>query len=96
MESNGGVMSSASAIKSSLQTLPSGPVGGAIGGKALSASTVRPNLICIDMGGTSFDASLIVDGRPSSSNETKIGGSPVQMSVVDIHVIGAGGGSIAW
>ena len=48
------------------------------------------------MGGTSFDASLIIDGRPSSSNETKIEGLPVQMSVVDIHVIGAGGGSIAW
>ncbi|MDE0306379.1 MAG: hydantoinase/oxoprolinase family protein [Albidovulum sp.] len=96
MESNGGVMSSASAITSPLQTLLSGPVGGAIGGKALSASTGRPNLICIDMGGTSFDASLIIDGRPSSSNETKIEGLPVQMSVVDIHVIGAGGGSIAW
>ena len=96
MESNGGVMSSASAIKSPLQTLLSGPVGGAIGGKALSETTGRPNLICIDMGGTSFDASLIIDGRPSSSNETKIEGLPVQMSVVDIHVIGAGGGSIAW
>ena len=48
------------------------------------------------MGGTSFDASLIVDGLPSGSNEAKIEGLPVQMSVVDIHVIGAGGGSIAW
>ena len=48
------------------------------------------------MGGTSFDASLIIDGQPSASNETKIEGLPVQMSVVDIHVIGAGGGSVAW
>ena len=48
------------------------------------------------MGGTSFDASLIIDGVPSSSNETKIEGLPVQMSVVDIHVIGAGGGSVVW
>ncbi len=96
MESNGGVMSVASASAMPLQTLLSGPVGGAIGGKALSAMTGRPNLICVDMGGTSFDASLIIDGQPSSSNEAKFEGLPVQMSVVDIHVIGAGGGSIAW
>lgn len=96
MESNGGVMSAASASETPLQTLLSGPVGGATGGKALSAATGRGNLICIDMGGTSFDASLIIDGQPSSSNETKLEGLPVQMSVVDIHVIGAGGGSIAW
>jgi N-methylhydantoinase A len=96
MESNGGVMSAATASATPLQTLLSGPVGGAIGGKALSAATGRPNLICVDMGGTSFDASLIIEGQPSASNETKLEGLPVQMSVVDIHVIGAGGGSIAW
>ena len=96
MESNGGVMTVASASAMPLQTLLSGPVGGAIGGKALSAATGRPNLICVDMGGTSFDASLIIDGQPSASNEAKFEGLPVQMSVVDIHVIGAGGGSIAW
>ncbi len=96
MESNGGVMSTTAASTSPLQTLLSGPVGGAIGGRALAASTGRKNLICIDMGGTSFDASLIVDGSPSTSNEAKIEGLPIQMSVVDINVIGAGGGSIAW
>ena len=96
MQSNGGVMTADAASETPLQTLLSGPVGGAIGGRALAAETGRPNLICIDMGGTSFDASLIVDGLPSGSNEAKIEGLPVQMSVVDIHVIGAGGGSIAW
>ena len=96
MESNGGVMTADAARAAPLQTLLSGPVGGAIGGRALSVATGRPDLICIDMGGTSFDASLIVDGRPSQSNETRLEGLPVQMSVVDIHVIGAGGGSIAW
>lgn len=96
MESNGGVMSAASASEAPLQTLLSGPVGGAAGGRALAEATGRPNLICVDMGGTSFDASLIIDGRPSASNESKLEGLPVQMSVVDIHVIGAGGGSIAW
>ena len=58
-------------------------------------TTGRPNLICVDMGGTSFDASLIVDGLPSASNEAELEGLPIQMSIVDIHVIGAGGGSIA-
>ena len=96
MQSNGGVMTAEAASETPLQTLLSGPVGGAIGGRALSAAIGRPNLICIDMGGTSFDASLVVDGLPSGSNEAKIEGLPVQMSVVDIHVIGAGGGSIAW
>ena len=96
MESNGGVMTAATASETPLQTLLSGPVGGAIGGKALAKATGRPNLICVDMGGTSFDASLIIDGLPSASNETKLEGLPVQLSVVDIHVIGAGGGSIAW
>ena len=96
MESNGGVMTAEAASDTPLQTLLSGPVGGTIGGRALSAMTGRPNLICVDMGGTSFDASLIIDGEPSTSNETKLEGLPVQMSVVDIHVIGAGGGSVAW
>jgi N-methylhydantoinase A len=96
MESNGGAMTAAAATETPLQTLLSGPVGGAIGGRALAETTGRPNLICIDMGGTSFDASLIVDGLPSASNEAELEGLPIQMSVIDIHVIGAGGGSIAW
>ena len=96
MESNGGAMTATAAAENPLQTLLSGPVGGTIGGRSLAEQTGRRNLICVDMGGTSFDASLIVDGLPSSSTETKLEGLPVQMSVVDIHVIGAGGGSIAW
>lgn len=96
MESNGGAMTAAAAAEIPLQTLLSGPVGGTIGGVALAQATGRQNLICVDMGGTSFDASLIIDGRPSTSNEATLEGLPVQMSVVDIHVIGAGGGSIAW
>ncbi|MBO6718488.1 MAG: hydantoinase/oxoprolinase family protein [Rhizobiaceae bacterium] len=96
MKSNGGAMTAGAATENPLQTLLSGPVGGTIGGRALAETIGRPNLICVDMGGTSFDASLIVDGEPSSSNEAELEGLPVQMSVVDIHVIGAGGGSIAW
>ncbi|WP_159587226.1 hydantoinase/oxoprolinase family protein [Chelativorans xinjiangense] len=96
MKSNGGAMTAAAATENPLQTLLSGPVGGTIGGRKIAETVGRPNLICVDMGGTSFDASLIIDGEPSSSNEAELEGLPIQMSVVDIHVIGAGGGSIAW
>ncbi len=96
MESNGGAMTAAAAREHPLQTLLSGPVGGAIGAKAVAKSLGRPNLISIDMGGTSFDASLIVDGQPTLSGEAELEGLPIQMSNVDIHVIGAGGGSLAW
>ena len=96
MKSNGGAMTAAAATDMPLQTLLSGPVGGAIGGQTLVAEIGKPNLICVDMGGTSFDASLIIGGKPSASNEAELEGLPIQMSVVDIHVIGAGGGSIAW
>ena len=54
------------------------------------------NLLCVDMGGTSFDMSLIVDGRPSVSNETEQEGLPLLLPLVEIHTIGAGGGSLAW
>src|SRR5438034_2550984 len=96
MQSNGGITTAAKARSEPVQTLLSGPVGGTIGGAALSRATGRPNLLCIDMGGTSFDLSLIVDGRPSVSMETELEGLPVLMSLVDIHTIGAGGGSLAW
>jgi N-methylhydantoinase A len=96
MQSNGGVMTAAAARQRPIQTLLSGPVGGTIGGAALSRTMERPNLLCVDMGGTSFDMSLIVNGRPTVSSETELEGLPVLMPLVDIHTIGAGGGSLAW
>lgn len=96
MQSNGGITTALKARRQPVQTLLSGPVGGTIGGAALSRLTGRPNLLCVDMGGTSFDLSLIVDGRPTVSSETELQGLPVLMPLVDIHTIGAGGGSIAW
>ena len=96
MQSNGGAMTAAAAREHPIQTLLSGPVGGNIGAEAVAKTLKRPNLICIDMGGTSFDASLVVDGRPTLSNEAELEGLPIQMSIIDIHVIGAGGGSLAW
>ena len=96
MQSNGGVTSTRSARRRPIQTLLSGPVGGAIAGARLGQTTGRPNVICADMGGTSFEVSLVVEGRPSASTETELRGLPLLIPLVDIHTIGAGGGSIAW
>ena len=96
MQSSGGVMTSGAARELPIQTLLSGPVGGTIGGAGLAEAMGRKNLLCVDMGGTSFDMSLIVDGRPSVSTETELEGLPILMPLVDIHTIGAGGGSLAW
>jgi N-methylhydantoinase A len=96
MQSNGGITTARSAREEPIQTLLSGPVGGTMGGAALARATGRRNLLCIDMGGTSFDLSLVVDGEPTVSTETELEGLPVLMPLVDIHTIGAGGGSLAW
>lgn len=96
MQSSGGILTAESARRRPLQTLLSGPVGGAIACAELSRKTGRANLIGIDMGGTSFDVSLIVDGHPDVSAEASLEGLPMLMSVVNIHTVGAGGGSVAW
>lgn len=96
MRSNGGVMTDIHASKHPITTLLSGPVGGSIGGVELSKSTGIKNLLCVDMGGTSFDLSLVVDGRPELSNETVLQGLPLLMSIINIDTVGAGGGSLAW
>jgi N-methylhydantoinase A len=96
MQSSGGIISADSARAMTLQTLLSGPVGGAVGSVALAKRLGKPNLIGIDMGGTSFDISLVIDGQPDLSNEAELEGFPILMSVVNIHTIGAGGGSLAY
>ena len=96
MQSNGGVIRAKTAIEQPVQTLLSGPVGGTIGGVTLSKILKRKNLICVDMGGTSFDMSLIVNGKPYITNETELEYLPLLIPLIDIHTIGAGGGSIAW
>lgn len=96
MQSNGGVISAATARRNPVFTLLSGPVGGTIAGASLAQRTRRGNLLCIDMGGTSFDLSLIVDGRANTARESELDGLPLLMSCIDIRTIGTGGGSIAW
>ncbi|WP_249021582.1 hydantoinase/oxoprolinase family protein [Conexibacter sp. S30A1] len=96
MQSSGGIITARSARQMAVQTLLSGPVGGTMGGVALARRLTRPNLICVDMGGTSFDVSLVIDGRPDISSEAYLEGLPLLMSVVNFHTIGAGGGSLAY
>ena len=96
MQSSGGIVTAESARELTLQTLLSGPVGGTMGGVALARLLGRPNLVCVDMGGTSFDVSLVVDGAPDVSTQADLEGFPLLMPVVDIHTIGAGGGSVAY
>jgi N-methylhydantoinase A len=96
MQSNGGVITSKMAQEASARTVLSGPAGGALTGAHLSRNPARPNVITIDIGGTSSDICLIKDGRPNLTTESDIEGYPIKLPMIDINTIGAGGGSIAW
>ncbi|RJL24715.1 hydantoinase/oxoprolinase family protein [Bailinhaonella thermotolerans] len=96
MQSSGGMVNASYARERPLQTLLSGPVGGTMGGVALTRLLGRGNAICVDMGGTSFDVSLVIGGEPDVSAEARVEGFPVLMPIVNLHTIGAGGGSLAY
>ena len=96
MQSNGGAVSPGAVRKLPVNTFFSGPAGGVIGSVGLSRLLKAPNLITFDMGGTSTDVCLIRDGEPAKKSERQMGGFPVRTRTLDIHTIGAGGGSIAW
>ncbi|MFK7955372.1 MAG: hydantoinase/oxoprolinase family protein, partial [Lysobacterales bacterium] len=96
MQSSGGVTTAERARETPVFTLLSGPVGGTIAGKSLARTSGRENLLCVDMGGTSFDLSLVVRGQANTTLETELEGLPLLMSIVDIQTIGTGGGSVAW
>jgi len=93
---NSGGLSDVWAVREcAVRTLLSGPAGGARGGVLLADALNRPELIVADMGGTSFDVTLVVDGTSRLVTEAEIAGYPLSLPVIDIHSIGAGGGSIA-
>lgn len=96
IRSNGGVASSDIVKQIPASTLLSGPAAGPIAGAALCQTFDFKNIITIDMGGTSFEASLIKDGIPLSSRKSEINSNAISLPMIDIHTIGAGGGSIAW
>ncbi len=95
MQSNGGVMAPEIARKNAALTLLSGPAGGPGAGLFYARAHERNRCITVDMGGTSFEASLAVDG-PTMVNEGEIARHKIALPMLGIHTIGAGGGSIGW
>lgn len=95
VQSNGGVCSAAMARAEPVRLLLSGPSGGAAAARLLARHLGRPHLVGIDMGGTSFDVSVLRDGEISTTMEGEIDDLPVRLPMVEIRTIGAGGGSIA-
>lgn len=96
MRSNGGVRSAQSLAERPLEALLSGPAGGVAGAKYLADALGLQDVMTLDMGGTSADISLIHQGDPTWTTEGEIAGHPLALPVLDIHTIGAGGGSVAW
>ncbi|MHB8589852.1 MAG: hydantoinase/oxoprolinase family protein [Candidatus Dormibacteraceae bacterium] len=96
MQSNGGMTTAARAREQPVNTLLSGPVGGAIAAANLARRAGSSSAIAIDMGGTSFDVSLCIDGKPTIAREAMLEGQPLILPVIDVETIGAGGGSVAW
>lgn len=94
LQSNGGAISVATASREAVRTLLSGPAGGAIGALAAARRAGLARVIAVDMGGTSTDVSLL-DGRLRQHTEWSIGDLPVKVPAIDIHTVGAGGGSLA-
>jgi N-methylhydantoinase A len=94
MRSNGGIMSAARAHEEAAHTVLSGPAGGVVGAFRIARDVGYSRAITFDMGGTSTDVSLC-DEQPRTTTETIVAGCPVKVPVIDIHTVGAGGGSLA-
>ena len=95
VRSDGGLMSVAHAAGSPVHTMLSGPAGGVSGAAFLATLAGHSNALGFDMGGTSTDVSLIRDGEPTISRQTSLGYYPIKVPSVEVHSVGAGGGSIA-
>ena len=96
MRSSGGVASIAEAAAHPAFALLSGPAAGAVGAAIVARAAGIENAISFDMGGTSTDVALIEGGEVGRAAERTVGGYPVRLPTVDLHTVGAGGGSIAW
>ena len=95
MTSAGGLVPVAAASEVPAALLLSGPAGGVAAGAAAAVANGHPDAITFDMGGTSTDVCLVQDGRPEPAGQRSVGGLPVRLPSLDVHTIGAGGGSIA-
>jgi N-methylhydantoinase A len=96
MQSSGGIVSAKIASEEPVRTVLSGPAGGVIGAHRVAQLAGFENIIAFDMGGTSTDVSLIDASGPRTTNEAQVSDIPISVPMLDIHTVGAGGGSLAW
>jgi N-methylhydantoinase A len=94
MQSSGGITSLATAAREPVRTVLSGPAGGVVGAAATARASGFDHIIAFDMGGTSTDVSL-VEGSIATASDAHVAGLPVSVPMLDIHTVGAGGGSLA-
>jgi N-methylhydantoinase A len=96
MQASGGLAEAGRIIDVAVQTIGSGPVAGVTGSSRFGDEMGTPNVICTDMGGTTFDVGLVVDGRPVRRASSIVNQYEYALPQVDVRSVGAGGGSIAW
>jgi N-methylhydantoinase A len=96
MRSSGGVATPVEAAEHPATILVSGPAAGVVGAARISALAGIEDAIAFDMGGTSTDVCLITGGRAERASERTVGGLPIRLPTVDLHTVGAGGGSLVW
>lgn len=94
MQSSGGITALGAAAREPVRTVLSGPAGGVVGAAASARRSGFENIIAFDMGGTSTDVSL-VEGEIKTASDAHIAGFPISVPMLDIHTVGAGGGSLA-
>ena len=96
MQSSGGLTDATRAARHAALTVLSGPAGGVGGALLLSSAADAPDVLCFDMGGTSCDVCVIDGGRVAETAQRIVAGRAMALGALDIHTVGAGGGSIAW
>ncbi len=96
MQSSGGLTDAAGAAAHAAFTVLSGPAGGAAAAMLVASATGERDLLCFDMGGTSCDVCVVQDGAVRETAGREVGGRALALPMVDIHTVGAGGGSIGW
>jgi N-methylhydantoinase A len=96
MQSSGGLAAASLAARHAAFTVLSGPAGGAAAAALVARRSGRDDLVCFDMGGTSCDVCVVEGGAVRETAGREVGGRPLALAMVDIHTVGAGGGSVAW
>ncbi len=96
MQSSGGVAAATEAAQAGAWSVLSGPAGGAVGAGLIAEVSGDGNALALDMGGTSCDVCVVEDGEVRRTDSRTIGGRVIQLPMVDVHTVGAGGGSIGW